>query len=790
MHPFPQRSAILPGKSAAALPADSWRILALMLGALVLAAALTAMAGLWRGADQRLEELSFGVFDRPASGQIHIVEMDAASMATIQRWPWPRDHYARVVSALDAAGARSISFDVDLSSAGDPAGDRALAEAIAAARAPVALATFAQKAGADDQRELDSLPIPILREPAHLASVSVAPDSDGYVRHLPLGTVTGGTARPSLASFVGGRSGTVDQHFPVDFAIRPDSIPRHSFVAVERGMIPPGSLEGKDVIIGATAIELFDRYAVPQHSVIPGVVVQAIAAETLARGVPSYGSWSLPLAIATLMALVVLTARSRSTVWVRSGAALVLLLIGWLAARQAAGVWFEIAPALGLVFAAGALRHISLAQRFSALRRQIDPHSQLPNRLGFEARAAAPSDRFVIVAQIDDFDALQLAIDNAGLGALLRRLAERLEVATGAGQIYRIEDRTLLWVSALQIDEIEAQLAGLRAIMRSPFEIAGRRLGVGLTFGVADCGASDPAARAAHAASLAKRAGKHWRLDDEASDAAASDQFSLLGELEGALESGQIVPFYQPKLNLRTKRIDAVEALVRWQHPERGFLPPDCFIPLFEEAGRIDDLTLAVLRQSLADMRRWREAGLEIGAAVNISAVLLSSESFATRALALVEASGMPAGAVTFEVTESAQFEDVTVAIATLERFRARGIRISMDDYGTGQSTLNYIKLLPLSELKIDRMFVANAHADRGDALLVRSTIQLAHELGLKVVAEGIEEAACLAFLEGIGCDYAQGYFIGRPLKADDLAALAAAYGPKRTHPLPVVAAA
>ena len=178
MHPFPQHAANPSGKPAAALPADSWRVLALMLGALLLAVALTAMAGLWRGADQRLEELSFGLFDRPASGQIHIVEMDAASMATIQRWPWPREHYARAVTALDAAGVRSISFDVDLSSAGDPAGDRALAKAIAAARAPVALATFAQQAGTGDERKLDSLPIPILREPAHLASVSVAPDTD------------------------------------------------------------------------------------------------------------------------------------------------------------------------------------------------------------------------------------------------------------------------------------------------------------------------------------------------------------------------------------------------------------------------------------------------------------------------------------------------------------------------------------------------------------------------------------------------------------------------------------
>jgi diguanylate cyclase len=179
-----------------------------------------------------------------------------------------------------------------------------------------------------------------------------------------------------------------------------------------------------------------------------------------------------------------------------------------------------------------------------------------------------------------------------------------------------------------------------------------------------------------------------------------------------------------------------------------------------------------VLGQAIDDMRRWCDQGLVIGVAVNISATLLTSESFASKALALVSRAGAPTHRLTFEVTESAQFEDIDQAIAVLERFRASGIRISMDDYGTGQSTLNYLKLLPLAELKIDRSFVQHAHIDRGDAMLVRSTLQLAHELGLKVVAEGIEDAECLAFLKSIGCDYAQGYFIGRPLPADDLAAL------------------
>ncbi|MDP5104438.1 MAG: EAL domain-containing protein, partial [Erythrobacter sp.] len=374
---------------------------------------------------------------------------------------------------------------------------------------------------------------------------------------------------------------------------------------------------------------------------------------------------------------------------------------------------------------------------------------------------------------IDDFDSLKLAMGAENQGELMRRLGDRLQVAGSATAIYRMDDRTLVWTTSLTISELEPQLAGLRAVMRSPFEVAGRRLGVSLTFGVATADAPGAASSAAHAASLARRAGKPWRLHTDDEGETAAQQFSLLGELDDAVRSGQIKVLYQPKINLATGRIDAAEALVRWQHPVYGMLPPDCFIPLIEDAGRIDGLTLAVLGQAINDARQWLIGGQEIAVAINISAGLLASDSFAARALALIKGAGVPARMLTFEVTESAQFDKADKAIAILESFRAAGVRLSIDDYGTGQSTLNYLKLLPVTELKIDRSFVQHAHIDRGDAMLVRSTVQLAHELGIKVVAEGIEDAACLAFIQGIGCDYGQGYFIGRPLPAGELAALA-----------------
>jgi EAL domain-containing protein (putative c-di-GMP-specific phosphodiesterase class I)/CHASE2 domain-containing sensor protein len=733
---------------------------------------MAAANGTFRPFENRLNVLTFAALERPASGQIHVIEMDAASMAAIQRWPWPRDHYARVVQQLDAAGVRSISFDVDFSGSSDPARDKIFGAAIAAAKAPVALPTFAQNAAFRTGRQLDSLPVAPLRAHAHLASVAVVPDSDGFVRRMPLGTVTGDVARPSIAAFVAGRAGVVGESFPIDFAVDPGSIPRHSFIAIERGIFRPELLKGKDVIVGATAIELGDRYPAPRHGVIPGVIMQALAAETLGAAVPGYGGWLAPVMLATIIAVLIGAAERRTALVQRAAAGAGIVLTLWLGARLINDTWFEIVPTLALLSATAALRLVILTHRAAVHRQRIDAESGLPNRLALQVRRVEAGDRYVIAAQIDDFDALKLAVGAKHAGELLRRLVERLQVAASAATIYRTEDRTLVWRTPLEINEIEPLMAGLRAIMRSPFEVAGRRLGVSLTFGVAGCDERGAASKAAHAASLARRAGKPWRLHSEEEGATAAQQFSLLGELDDALREGDIKVLYQPKINLATGRIDAAEALVRWHHPVRGVLPPDCFIPLIEEAGRIDDLTLGVLAQSIKDMQAWCEQGLVIGVAVNISAGLLASESFAGKVLALIAQSGVPAYRLTFEVTESAQFEDADKAIAILETFRSAGIHISMDDYGTGQSTLNYLKLLPVTELKIDRSFVQHAHIDVGDAMLVRSTVQLAHELGIKVVAEGVEDTACLAFLKGIGCDYAQGYFVGRPLSAGDLAML------------------
>ncbi len=707
-----------------------------------------------------------------ASGQLHIVEMDAASMAQYRRWPWPRIHYAAAVDRLNAAGVRSIAFDVDFSAASDPASDRALADALARSRAEIILPTFSQSASfrsnsdVSEQRVLDALPIPALRDHVVLGSVSVLPDSDGMVRAMPLGTITAGIPRPALSVQIAKQSGAVGQAFPVDFAIDPASIPRHSFANIERGTFDAESLRGKDVLIGATAIELFDRYAVPGHGVIPGVILQALAVETLYDGVPSYWGYPLPLLLAAIAGFMIHAGESRRSVFRRTISVATLLLSGWAVLWIGLRVDIAIVPALVLLAAIAAIRATGLLYQQKRLARLTDTETSLPNLRALEAQIAHTPRKFAVAAMIDEYDTIRAVIGRDEFATLAHRIVDRLRVAGCDLPVYRVDDRVLAWTTDLELYELEDQLAGLRALMRSPVEIAGRRLDTSLYFGIAEAGAIGGAI---HAASQAMRQKEPWRYHEDAQSAALAQQISLMGELDEGVENGQLQVFYQPKVDLRSDDIASVEALIRWQHPTRGFLRPDMFIPLAEENDRIADLTLFVLRRTIDDLLHWCERGVVIGAAINISAKLLTSPSFTQRAHAILRESGVPRNRLTFEVTESAEMQDPEKSREALLKLCALGVSISMDDYGTGQSTLSYLKNLPLSELKIDRSFVQFAHTNKGDAMLVRSTVQLAHELGLKVVAEGVEDAECLHFLKSIQCDYAQGYLIGKPMTAVQL---------------------
>ena len=730
------------------------------------------MSGKGTGLDRFVREVVWSFRQSEASGDLLLVEIDARSIAGISRWPWPRDHHAGVVEKLHQAGAASISFDVDFSSHSTALGDDAFAQAILKAGGMVTLATFVQEAGGGAKGWAESLPIPALRENAALAAVSVLPDKDGHVRRMPLGVVTASIPRPSLSAMIAGVGGAVENDFPIDFAIDPATIPRLSFMDIEAGHFNPEAVRGKHIVIGATAVELGDRYAVPRFGVIPGVVIQALSSETLMRGVPREAGWRLPLLVMLLAGIALLQTRS----WRQ-------LAVGWFSAPMAmfgvailldtAWNWtFLMAPTLAcwliLGAAASGMRLLKTARK----NRRHDAQTGLPNRLALEEALQTYAATGLMVAKIGNFEKISSGLGGQSMAALVQRVHDRIATVVHDCTIYRLDDRILAWRLSDR-DDMDRQTATLRTFMLSPVEVAGKRVDVALGLGFAaeltDDAVHQVIDNAMLAAVRAIEDGSTWREYDAADANTVELELSLLGELDEAVKHGGIYVLYQPKLDLRSNTVVSVEALVRWQHPVRGFLRPDIFIPLAERNDRIDGLTMHVLSLALADLSHWHANGQTLTCAVNISAKLLTEPDFLNRLQALIADSGIDPQWLTLEVTESATVHDPDAAAAALRLFRDMGIAISMDDYGTGQSTLSYLKQLPLSELKIDRSFVQFAHLNRSDGALVRSTIDLAHELGLKVVAEGVEDAECLHFLASVGCDMAQGYLISKPVAAAEI---------------------
>jgi EAL domain-containing protein (putative c-di-GMP-specific phosphodiesterase class I) len=243
----------------------------------------------------------------------------------------------------------------------------------------------------------------------------------------------------------------------------------------------------------------------------------------------------------------------------------------------------------------------------------------------------------------------------------------------------------------------------------------------------------------------------------------------ILADIGPALARKELQMAFQPKWSIAQSRVCGFEALIRWTHPELGRIMPDQFITVLENAGRIDELTLYAIDACMAQLRDWHGQGHDLGVAVNISAGLLSDPHFAEESLRRVKDLGPLAPHLTFEITETVAFEETGAAADLLRSLRELGLRVSVDDYGTGQSTLSYLKAFPANEIKIDKGFVMRMVQSPSDQILVRSTIELAHELGFTVVAEGVEDTATLAQLTRYGCDVAQGWCIGRPLPVEEI---------------------
>ncbi len=445
----------------------------------------------------------------------------------------------------------------------------------------------------------------------------------------------------------------------------------------------------------------------------------------------------------------------------------------------------DLASNLLSIFAVRASAEMERRKQHAELefRATHDMLTGLTNRATLEARMSADIAGSVpgvisalLMVDLDRFKEINDTLGHAVGDRLLVQLGARLDAESHKddicrGQVARLGgDEFGIWLHNIDAEHI-ADLVASRALtaITAPFDLGEFRFEVGASIGIAIFPAhgtspSELMRCADIAMYVAKKAGSGFARYETSADTYSPKRLSLIAELGAAVRDGQLSLQYQPRINMQTGRVSGFEALVRWRHPRLGTLPPSQFIPLAEVTDAIRPLTLWVLDEALAQLVRWLAAGHDVTVAVNLSARQLSDESCSHQVRRLVEKHRVDPRNLELEITESALIADPERANQTLRQIHDMGVKLSIDDFGTGYYSLSHLKRLPLHALKIDVSFVTHMLANEQDAVIVESTIGLAHNLGLSVVAEGIEDAKTMGRLRALGCDEGQGYYFARPM--------------------------
>ncbi|WP_228983855.1 bifunctional diguanylate cyclase/phosphodiesterase [Streptomyces sp. DH12] len=426
-----------------------------------------------------------------------------------------------------------------------------------------------------------------------------------------------------------------------------------------------------------------------------------------------------------------------------------------------------------------------------------DPLTGLPNRQwllertwsALEAAEADGARAALVLIDLDRFRSVNDTLGHLAGDRLLLQIAERLRLALPRGaEAARLggDEFAVLLPTADSTTSAQRVARHLAAALSSPLDLDGLTLVLEASAGVAvfpdhALDAEGLLQRADVAMYQAKRDRTGVEVYESKRDSNTPDRLGLLGDLRRALDAGDVELHYQPKVRF-DGQVAGLEALVRWVHPERGRVPPDEFIAIAESSGLMPHLTEYVLETALAQVARWRAQGMEVPVAVNVSPRDVHSPGFAGAVAARLARHGVPAGALQLEITEHVLLEDPQRAADTLAALTAHGVKMSLDDFGTGYSSLVHLRRLPVSELKIDRSFVARLAIDTEDAEIVRCTVDLAHSLGLLVVAEGVEDDETWERLRDLGCDAVQGWLVAAAMPPQETTAWLRARGEHGWH--------
>jgi EAL domain-containing protein (putative c-di-GMP-specific phosphodiesterase class I)/CHASE2 domain-containing sensor protein len=701
----------------------------------------------------------------PASQQLVVVGIDDRSVGEIGGYPWPRRRIAEIVTDLDRLGARQIGLNLLLEGPSEAADDEALAKALRELKTPAILAVMS---GTDPitGEHIDITPFPEFSAFSRLATQGKALTPWRSVPSLPYEVRVNGTSYPSLAALLARADHRGRREFPIDYSIDLKTIPTISAVDLLHGRVDPSRVAGKTVLVGLTSRLANDRIFEPTYGEFAGSMGHALGAETLIQGKPYVLPWIYPLLLALGIAISCLGTRSRiAPILIIQGGILCALIVPF--PLELYSIFTDVMPALLLLtIVAGGFSWCSYRERNNrkSLTNEV---SGLPN-LNALNQLEDHAGKVLIAARVHNYAAIVATLSGDGEKTLVEQMVKRMTIGSLRSVLYQGDEGIFAWLADSQTDTSwGAHLDALHTLFRSPVVVEDKPFDLNITFGinaVSDRKIANRLASALVAADEAYEEGIKWKQDDPSKLEDSAWKLSLLSQLDAAIDTGDVWIAYQPKLDLPTNTIIGAEALARWTHGEKGPINPVEFILAAEQSNRIEKLTHYVLEHAIRAAAAINRHGRPFSVSVNISARLLENPDLVPTTRRLLTKHSLNPEHLTLEVTETAAIGNAARSLATLRQIRDMGIHLSVDDYGTGMSTLDYLQRIPATEIKIDRSFVTGMLANHATRVMVNSTIQLAHSLGQKVVAEGVEDEETLEELRRMRCDVAQGYLIGKPM--------------------------
>ena len=597
-----------------------------------------------------------------------------------------------------------------------------------------------------------------------------------YVTLAPCAFEVNGSSYPSLAASLAGLD-CVRGNIRPDFALDPASVPSFSARALLAGKIPFNVLRGKTVIVSTSADGGQGTIGYFGHRQQPLIMVD-LAAAAGARSYP-FKDWRVEilLTIFAIMVIVAQRVRYNPARYAIYACATVLAIAGPVA--------FEYFGRLVPAGSTAVVMFVFAAWRgWSRWRRRVieTGKSGLPNFTAL-GNQKIPAGFNIVVAVIGRYEEFLATLPTELHGECARQIARRFSVGCGTAEIYHGEGGHFAWIEQdRDADNQVEHYEGMRALFSAPLLVGGHMFDTNVHFGIDRNVQYDTLTRLNTALASASEALKNGRTIEqfEANRLAnAPWELSLLARIDEGMRNGDIWLAYQPQWDYGESRISGAEALIRWNDPVRGAIRPDEFILQAERAGRIDALTYWVLEQAITSAEAFNALGQHFQMSINLSAQLVDKPSLVSATAEIVRRRGIDCRLMTVEVTETASVYNRPAAIKNLQELQAMGFRLSIDDFGTGEASLCYLADLPSDELKLDRRFVSRIVDSDRDRKIVHSTINLAHALGQSVVAEGIEDISTFDMLRRMGCDVAQGYYIGKPETFDQLRLRYLSIGPQ-----------